>query len=209
MKRNENSAIADFEFRSSSLCEIHFERGYAKRFKKTMPAVLMILVLLAAPACKAQAKPQKSGKAATGAPTDAKTTNTDAYIALLRRDVRQEKAEIMGAMMVLNAQDSAKFWPIYSEYEGELIKLNDMRLANMKEYASKYTEMTDEEADRLVQKAMEYQKQRAELLAKTYDKVKQALGGITAARFAQVETQLLLLIDLQITASLPIVGQGS
>ena len=79
----------------------------------------------------------------------------------------------------------------------------------MKEYVNKYNEITDEEADRLVQKAVEYQKQRAELLAETYDKVKQALGGVTAARFAQVEHQLLLLIDLQIDSSLPIVGQGS
>jgi len=112
-------------------------------------------------------------------------------------------------MLVLSAQDSAKFWPIYSEYDEKLTKLNDMRLANMKEYVSKYNEITDDEADSLVQKAMEYQKQRAELLAKTYDKVKQTLGGVTAARFAQVENQLLLLIDLQIASSLPIVGQGS
>jgi len=176
--------------------------------KKALGVPLIILLLLAASACKAQ-ETQQSGKPSTVAAADGKKTNTDAYIALLRRDVRQEKAEIMGAMMVLNAQDSAKFWPIYSEYDEELTKLNDMRLANIKEYASKYNEITDDEADRLIQKAVEYQKQRAELLAKTYDKVKQALGGVTAARFAQVENQLLLLIDLQITSSLPIVGQGS
>ena len=177
-----------------------------KYLRSVLPAALVILALLAAPACQAQAKTQSS--VTTTAP-DTKKTNTAAYIALLRRDVRQEKAEIMGAMMVLNAQDSAKFWPVYSEYDEELTKLNDLRLANMKEYVSKYNEMTDDEADRLVQKAMEYQKQRAELLAQTYDKVKQALGGVTAARFAQVENQLLLLIDLQITSSLPIVGLGS
>ena len=178
-----------------------------KYLKKAPLAALIILALLAAPACNAQAKAQESGKTSTV--PDAKTTNTDAYIALLRRDIRQEKAEIMGAMLVLSAQDSAKFWPIYSEYDEKLTKLNDMRLANMKEYVSKYNEITDDEADSLVQKAMEYQKQRADLLAKTYDKVKQTLGGVTAARFAQVENQLLLLIDLQIASSLPIVGQGS
>ena len=178
-----------------------------KGLKRALSAALIILALLAAPASNAQGKAQESGQASTV--KDAKTTNTNAYIALLRRDVRQEKAEIMGAMMVLNAQDSAKFWPIYSEYDEKLTKLNDMRLANMKEYVNKYNEITDEEADRLVQKAVEYQKQRAELLAETYDKVKQTLGGVTAARFAQVENQLLLLIDLQIDSSLPIVGQGS
>jgi hypothetical protein len=33
---------------------------------------------------------------------------------------------------------------------------------------------------------MAYQKQRAELLAQTYDKIKEALGAVTAARFAMV-----------------------
>jgi hypothetical protein len=37
--------------------------------------------------------------------------------------------------------------------------------------------------------------------------MKQALGAVSAARFLQVEHQLLLLIDLQIASSLPIVGQ--
>jgi hypothetical protein len=69
--------------------------------------------------------------------------------------------------------------------------------------------MTDAKADELIQSSLAFQKQRSELLAKTYDRVKQAVGGITAARFIQVEHQLLLIIDLQIASSLPVVGQGS
>ena len=172
-------------------------------------ATLVLLTLVIAPACQAQDKPQASSQASTTNGANAKQTNTDAYIALLRRDVRQEKAEIMGSMMLLSAQDSAKFWPIYSEYDEALTKLNDQRLENIKEYVRKYNDITDDEADSLMQKAMEYQRARTELLAKTYELVRQALGGVTAARFAQVEHQLLLLIDLQVMSSLPIVGQGS
>ncbi len=135
--------------------------------------------------------------------------NIQAYVDLLRADVRQEKAEMMGAVMDLSAADAAKFWPIYEEYDAQLAKLNDLRVANIKEYASSYDQMTDEKADELIQKAMSYRKQRAELLAKYYERVRQALGGITAARFMQVEEQLLLIIDLQIDSSLPVVGQGS
>jgi hypothetical protein len=69
--------------------------------------------------------------------------------------------------------------------------------------------MTDEKADELIQNAVSYRKQRAELLAKYYGRVKEALGAVTAARFAQIEDQLLLIIDLQIASSLPIVGEGS
>jgi hypothetical protein len=38
-----------------------------------------------------------------------------------------------------------------------------------------------------------------------YERVKSALSAKTAARFLQVEHQLLLIIDLQIASSLPIV----
>ncbi len=68
--------------------------------------------------------------------------------------------------------------------------------------------MTDAKADELIQSAVSYRKQRAELLAKYYGRMKDALGAVTAARFAQIEDQLLLIIDLQIASSLPIVGEG-
>ena len=157
------------------------------------------------------------GNAQTSAPTpkstpaaaDDQTKNIDAYIALMRREVQQEKSEIMGSVMAMSSQDSAKFWPIYSAYDEELTKLNDQRVANIKEYARAYNEMTDAKADELIQKALGYQKQRADLLARTYDRVKEALGAVTAARFVQVEHQLLLLIDLKIAASLPVVASAS
>jgi hypothetical protein len=108
--------------------------------------------------------------------------------------------------MQFDAEDAAKFWPIYRDYDAELSKLNDMRVANIQEYAKSYTTMTDDKADELIKNAMSYQKQRGELLAKYYERVKQDLGAITAARFVQVEHQLLTIIDLKIASALPVVG---
>lgn len=172
--------------------------------------VLLGLAMVFAPCLRAQTKPENpKSKTATSSGDEAQKKNIQAYIDLMRKDVRQQKAEIMGAVMVLSASDAAKFWPIYSEYDVQLTELNNQRVENIKQYARDYNQMTDEEADQLVQKALAYQKQRAELLNQTYEKVKNALGAITAARFAQVEHQLLLIIDLQIASSLPVVGQGS
>jgi len=172
-------------------------------------ALFACTILIAAPG-HAQTKTQTTGNKSAASPEEeTQKKNLQAYTNLLRSNVRQQKAEIMGAVMALSAADAAKFWPIYSDYDTELAKLNDQRVENIKEYARTYNQMTDEKADELIQKAVAYQKQRSELIAKTYDRVKQALGGITAARFAQVEHQLLLIIDLQIDSSLPIVGEGS
>jgi hypothetical protein len=179
-----------------------------KFVNRLLLAMLFVQSVLVPHPAGAQAEKQNpENKAAVSAEADGQKKNVEAYIDLLRKGVRQQKAEIMGAVMVLSADEATKFWPIYSEYDAELIKLNDQRVANINEYARAYNRMTDEKADDLIQKSLAYQKQRAELLAKTYDRVKQAVGAITAARFVQVEHQLLLIIDLQIASSLPVVGQ--
>ena len=172
--------------------------------KQQKAAWILVLALLGfAPAVRAQ-----TGEQAAISPTS-DAQNIQAYVDLLRSDVRQQKAEMVGEVMQLSAADAAKFWPIYSQYDAELTNLNDLRVANIQEYAHTYDQMTDGKADELIQKALSYHKQRTELLAKTYEQVKEALGGTTAARFIQVEDQLLLIIDLQIDSSLPVVGQSS
>jgi hypothetical protein len=175
---------------------------------KRLGLLALLILPMFATSAHAPAQTQENTKS-TAASSETEEKNLQEYIVLLRKDVRQDKAEIMGAVMALSAADAAKFWPIYTDYDAELSKLNDLRVANIKEYARTYSQMTDEKADELIRNALAYQKQRAELLAKTYDRVKQALGAVTASRFAQVESQLLLLIDLQIASSLPIVGPSS
>src|SRR6266481_4257112 len=177
-----------------------------KFVNRLLLAILFGQCVIATHPARAQSQTQKStSNAAASDEAAAQQKNMQAYIDLLRKDVRQEKAEIMGAVMVLSADDATKFWPIYSEYDAELTKLNDLRVANIKEYARNYDQMTDAKADELIQNALSYRKQRAELLAKYYGRVKGALGAIQAARFLQIEDQLLLLIDLQIESDLPVV----
>lgn len=138
--------------------------------------------------------------------TTPKEQNLEEYIKLLREDVRSQKSAVMSEVMQLNPDEAAKFWPIYRDYDTELTKVNDLRIENIEQYARSYGQLTDEKADESIRRAMTYQRQRADLLAKYYHRMKQELGAVTAARFMQVEHQLLLIIDLQIASALPIAG---
>jgi len=171
-------------------------------------ALLIFLVFCLVTFAHQTAQPQGAQETAPSV-TDTQQQNIQEYVELLRRDVRQQKAEIMGAVMLLDVDQSAKFWPIYSAYDHELTNLNNARLVNIQEYARNYDQMTDAKADELIQHAFEYRKQRSELLAKYYGRVKDSLGAIEAARFLQIEDQLLAIIDLQVESALPIVAQGS
>jgi len=139
------------------------------------------------------------------ATTESRDTNIRAYVELLRLDVRTKKTAIFTEIMQFNDQQASKFWPIYSEYDIDLQKLNDQKLAGIQEYAKTFRNMTDEKADELAKLALELENKRNDLKKIYYEKIREQLGGIIAARFLQVENQLLMVIDLQIAASLPIV----
>ena len=122
----------------------------------------------------------------------------------LRSDLRTQKVAIITEVMGFTEGEDTAFWPIYREYDLEMAKLGDERVALIAEYAKNYEKVNDELADRLASKALELEARRQELKGQVYQKVKKALSPLTAARFLQVEHQLLLLIDLQIASSLPI-----
>ncbi len=138
-------------------------------------------------------------------PDDAQAMNLHAYVELLRSDVRSQKIAIITEMMQFTEDEDTKFWPVYREYEVELAKLNDERLTLIKDYAASYETLTDDVADRLARGALDVEGRRHALKLKYYERFKSVVPPKTAARFLQVENQILLLLDLQIAASLPIV----
>ena len=129
----------------------------------------------------------------------------DSYIEMLRSDVRTEKVAVITEVMMFTDPESEAFWPIYREYELELAKIFDDRLANIKKYAEHYEHLDDATADELIIAAFKVDEKRHKLQKSYYTKFKKALGAKRAAKFMQLEHQIDLLIDLQIAANLPLV----
>jgi hypothetical protein len=168
--------------------------------------IVVTTLLLGASGVLAQSSP--AAPAAKPAKTTSATTrqnNINEYIKLMRQDVRREKSRVVGTAMELSQDEAAKFWPIYKEYDAQLTKLNDVRVGNITAYAQNYANMTDNKADEIVNGAIAYHRKRTDLLANTYDKMRAALGSGKGARFVQVESAMLNLIDLNIQSELPLI----
>ena len=134
------------------------------------------------------------------------------YIELLRSDIKTQAKFIVSQTMKFSEEDASVFWPIYKEYEIELDKLGDKRLANIKDFVNNYDKMTDQKADKIIDQAFNYQKERLELKRNMYDKLKNKLNPSTAAKFIQLERQIQLIIDMKINAELPLIkktGNGN
>ena len=178
-----------------------------------VPLALAIIGTAQAHAAQAPKPPAPAGGTKASTPAQAKPAaapdnrdaNLRAYVELLRADLRSQKVAIIAEMMDFNEQDDVKFWPIYREYDLELSKINDDRLALIQEYAKNYEQLTDAVADRIARGALDLEARRNALKLKYYDRFKTALSAKTAARFLQVENQILLILDLQVSAALPAV----
>jgi hypothetical protein len=162
-------------------------------------AILAVAALVSAPSLAfAQAAPSAA---------DSKALNLTAYAELLRADLRLEKTAIITEVMGFTEAEDKAFWPIYREYDAEMAKLGDERVALVADYAKSFDQLTDDAADKLARRALDLEARRQAVKAKYYDRVAAVLKGRTALRFLQVEHQLLLITDLQIAASLPIAGR--
>ena len=153
--------------------------------------------------------PHRAGASRLPPAADAREINLRAYAELLRSDLRAQKVAIITEVMQFTEAEDAAFWPVYREYEAELAKINDDRMALIKDYAAGYETLTDATADgsRCARSASRPDGTRS--LERYYARFKSVIPAKTAARFLQVEHQILLLLDLQIAASLPIASKGN
>ena len=143
------------------------------------------------------------GHAATRS-SEAEKMNTDHYIELVRRDLRQGRREVIAEAMKLTQAEADAFWPVYQRYETELSRLGDEKLALINDYADNYKTMTEAKAGELTSKAIDLDIQRTSLLQQYLPQFQKSLTNRRAAQFYQVEMPLLKIIDLQIASQLPV-----
>jgi len=131
-------------------------------------------------------------------------TVTDEDIALLRRDLRAMKMQVIGQNMSLSEEEGQKFWPIYNHYVKDLQEVNNQKYGLLKQYAEMWATMTDQDALIYVRNWLEADGQAQALRLKYVPVVSQVLPGRKAATFFQLDRRLNMMIDLQLFSQIPL-----
>lgn len=160
--------------------------------------------LLSSPALSAQARPSAQVSTASGKGNEA---SIDQTVALLRQDLRSRRKQAISISLQLTDAEATKFWPLYDQYSTELSKLGDERYALIKEYASGFGTLTDNQALDLIKRALSLDEQVAQLRSKYVPILNKALPGTKTATFFQVDRYMYTLIDLQLAAAIPTVQE--
>ena len=132
-----------------------------------------------------------------------------AFVSEGRAEMRQDKVVFINESMNLTSADPNydAFWHEYYQYEAELKKINDARIQLIRDYQFNYDKMDDNIANNLAERALAIHKKKLDLLAKYYEKIKQATSPMIAARFLQVEYQISLLMDVEIASKTPMLPE--
>jgi hypothetical protein len=131
-------------------------------------------------------------------------TVTDEDIALLRKDLRAMKMQVIGQNMSLSEEEGQKFWPIYNHYVRDLQVVNDQKYALLKQYAEMWATMSDQDAMIYVRHWLEADGQAQALRLQYVPTVSQVLPGRKAATFFQLDRRLNMIIDLQLFGQIPL-----
>src|SRR5262245_4064655 len=128
-------------------------------------------------------------------------------LALLRRDLREDKKKLIALNMPLTETEATKFWPVYDQYAADMAKVNDEFYALIKTYAANQKTLNDAEASSMIKRWAELQVQAVQTRQKYIPIVEKVIPPRKAALFFQVDRRLYLLMDLQTAALLPLMSQ--
>ena len=134
--------------------------------------------------------------------------STDQDIDLLRKDIQSQKKQMIAANMNLTDHEAVQFWPIFDQYNAELIKINNQKYDAVKHYARIYDTMTDDQAVSLMRQILEVDQSVAQLRQRYIPIVGKVLPGKKTAAFFQLDRRLVMLIDLQLAAAIPLANTG-
>ena len=152
----------------------------------------------------AQVSQKPAAQTVSGADTQSNNVS-DKDIEMLRADLRAQRKQITAQNMTLTADEATKFWPIFEQYRQEAIKPNDERWAVIKDYAANYNTMTDAQAQEYMQRANAVDQQLLALRMKYVPVFEKVISPKKTALWYQIDRRIDLLINLQLSAVIPMV----
>jgi len=129
----------------------------------------------------------------------------DQYIQMVRQDLRSERKQFFAANLTLTDDEATKFWPVFDKYTAEITRINDGRLALVKEYAANYDTLTDVQAIDFLKRSLKADEALSQLRRKYVPIVQKVLPAKKASLFFQMDRRLNLLAELKLASEIPVV----
>lgn len=130
--------------------------------------------------------------------------NVNDYLEMTREVLQVEKKAAIAEVMELTDEESEVFWTLYNDYQAEQYKVQNERIAVIRDFAENYETMTDEKADELWNGMLQYQMDLLKLKKAWYPKFKKSLPVGKVVTFFQTENKIEALVNAQLALDIPL-----
>jgi len=117
---------------------------------------------------------------------------------------RAQRKATVGDNMNLSAAESIKFWPVYDAYEAKMDRIEDRHVRELKEFAAKYTNLTDADAKKKLDEVIAIQQARLDVQREFIPKFLGAVSQVKVTRFYQIDNKIQALIQCDIAQLVPL-----
>jgi len=115
-----------------------------------------------------------------------------------------QKKTIVLANMHLNGETKEKFSKLYDEYQDKLMKHRIDELKLIQDYALKFNDMTDENANKVITKWITVEEAELVLKKDYMAKFKKVMPSADVIRYFQIENRLQLMVEVQKSSLIPL-----
>jgi len=162
---------------------------------KTLASVVTSCLLSVSAVAVAQ-QPQTPGAA--------KPTTEEALQAL-RADLQSSRADVVAKNMTLTAEQAARFWPLFEQYQKEQNVIMDEQLKSIQKYIDSYETMDDANALALMNAHFDRDARMNALRQKYMGEFQKVLPARLAARVVQIDRRLALATQIQLVSRIPLI----
>jgi len=126
---------------------------------------------------------------------------------------RAQRKATVGANMNLTADEASKFWPVYDAYEAKMDSIEDRHVKELKDFAARYNNFTDADAQKKLDEVMAIQQARLDVQKEFVPQFRAVVSQVKVTRFYQIDNKIQALIQCDIAQLVPLAhpageGQG-
>lgn len=145
-----------------------------------------------------------SAPAWTAEPPAAAPTQ-EQVIAEFTKDLQAKRADVMAKGLTLTADQAAKFWPLYQQFQGELDAVINGQISATQAYADHFATLTDTDALNYINALLERDDKMHDLRVKWLAKFQTVVPAKVAARAIQLDRRLSQVLQVKVSSQIPLI----
>lgn len=121
-----------------------------------------------------------------------------------RGELKARRDSALQTLVQLEGAEAKKFAPIVHEYDAEMTKIGEARLALMTEFGKVSDKLTPDQARSFADRLFKLDDERTALRRKYYERIAQEISPVVAVQFTQLERQFETMGDLKAASVAPL-----